>query len=42
MDASFAAFDTVVWLIFGAFVVFTYLIVRIFHGKHPDYPGKLE
>jgi hypothetical protein len=42
MDASFAAFDPVVWLIFGAFVVSTYLIVRIFHVKHPDYPGKLE
>ena len=42
MDASFAAFDPVVWLIFAAFVVFTYLIVRIFHGKHPEYPGKLE
>jgi hypothetical protein len=42
MDVSFTPFDPIAWLIFGAFVVFTYLIVRIFRRKYPDYPGKLE
>jgi len=42
MDTSFTPYDSVSWIVFGAFVVLTYLIVRIFHGKYPDYPGKLE
>ena len=42
MDPSFTPYDSVSWIIFGAFAVLTYLIVRIFHGKYPDYPGKLE
>ena len=42
MDTSFTPYDSVSWIIFGAFVFLTYLIVKFFHGKYPDYPGKLE
>jgi len=42
MDFSYTPFDPLVWLIFAAFFFCTWLIIRVYHGKYPDYPGKSE
>ena len=40
MDYQYTPFDPVVWSLFAAFVVVTYLIVKIYHRRYPAYPGK--
>jgi|GEM_PF-3094333 len=41
MDCDFSPANPLIWGIFIAFVVFVYLVVRVFHARHPDYPGAL-
>jgi hypothetical protein len=38
MDFDYTPFDVRVWVIFAAFVIATFLIVRIYHRMHPNYP----
>ena len=42
MDYSFTPFDPLVWLIFAAFALVTWLIVRAYLARYPDYPGRSE
>ena len=36
---DYSAFNPVVWLVFIGFCVVTWLAVKTFHARHPDYPG---
>lgn len=36
---DYSAFNPVVWLVFIGFCVVTWLAVKAFHARHPDYPG---
>ncbi len=40
MDYLYSPFNPVIWGIFGGGMVLIYTVVRVFQGKHPDYPGK--
>jgi hypothetical protein len=35
---DYSPFNPVIWLIMAGFVAITYLAVKVFHGKYPDYP----
>lgn len=35
---NYSPFNHVVWMIFAGFVALTYLTVKAFHGKYPNYP----
>ncbi len=39
---DYSPFNPVIWLIFAGFVALTYLTVRVFHGKYPNYPQSAE
>jgi len=39
---EYSPFNPVIWLIFAGFVAITYLTVRVFHGKYPNYPQSVE
>jgi len=36
---DYSAFHPVVWLAFIGFCAVTWLAVKWFHARHPDYPG---
>ena len=38
MNLDYTPFDLRVWLIFAAFVIATFVIVKIYHRRHPNYP----
>lgn len=38
MGYDFTPYDPVIWLIFAAFWVSVFVIVKIFHLKYPHYP----
>ena len=38
MNLEYSPFDPGIWLIFGLFVIATFLIVKIYHSRHPNYP----
>lgn len=35
---DYSPFNHVVWVIFAGFVALTYLTVKAFHCKYPNYP----
>jgi hypothetical protein len=35
---DYSPFNPVIWLIVAGFVAVTYLTVKVFHGKYPNYP----
>ncbi len=37
---DYSPFNPVIWSIFFGFIAVTYLTVRVFHKKYPDYPGE--
>lgn len=39
MNPGYSPFDPVVWLIFAAFTVSVYVIVKIYHRRYPNYPN---
>jgi hypothetical protein len=39
---DYSPFNPVIWLIFAGFVAITYLTVKVFHGKYPNYPQSAE
>lgn len=39
---DYSAFNPTAWLIFIGFCAVTWLAVRAFHAKHPDYPGRRD
>jgi len=39
---DYSPFNPVIWLIFAGFVAVTYLTVKAFHGKYPNYPQSGE
>ena len=42
MSYYYTPFDPLIWLIFVGFLVFTFLIVKIYHRKYPNYPQSSE
>ncbi len=42
MDAAYSPFHPVIWLLFGLFVVVTWLTVKLFHSRYPRYPQSAE
>jgi len=36
---DYSALNPTAWLVFIAFCVVTWLAVKAFHARHPDYPG---
>jgi len=42
MSYHYTPFDPLIWLIFAGFLVFTFLIVKIYHRKYPNYPQSIE
>ena len=39
---DYSPFNPVIWFIFVVFVAITYLTVKVFHGKYPNYPHSVE
>lgn len=39
---GYSAFNPTAWLIFIGFCAFTWLVVKVFHTRHPDYPGNQD
>jgi hypothetical protein len=37
---DYSPFNPLIWLIFAGCIVATYLTVKVFHSKYPDYPYK--
>ena len=35
---DYSPFNPVIWLIFVGFIAVTYLTVKVFHKKFPNYP----
>ena len=42
MTMPFTPLEPVVWSIFGAFVLVTVVIVKLFHRRYPNYPRDAE
>jgi len=42
MSYYYTPFDYLIWLIFASFLVVTFLIVKIYHRKYPNYPHSAE
>jgi hypothetical protein len=42
MSYDYTPFDPQVWLIFAVFVICTFLVVKLYHRKHPEYPKGSE
>lgn len=42
MSYHYTPLDPLIWLIFAGFLVFTFLIVKIYHRKYPSYPQSAE
>ena len=38
MGYEYSPFNPLIWSIFIGFCVLTYLTVKLFHHRHPDYP----
>ena len=38
MSYNYTPFDPLIWLIFAVFLVFTFMIVKIYHRIYPNYP----
>jgi len=38
MGYEFSPFNPLIWLLFFGFCVTTYVIVKLFHYRYPDYP----
>jgi hypothetical protein len=36
---NFSPFNPIIWLIFIVFCAATWLAVKLFHSRYPDYPG---
>jgi hypothetical protein len=39
---DYSPFNPVIWFIFAGFVAITYLTVKVFHSKYPNYPHSVE
>ncbi len=39
---DYSPFNPVIWMIFAGFVAVTYLTVKTFHSKYPNYPQNVE
>lgn len=39
---DYSPFNPVIWLIMAGFVAVTYMTVKIFHGKYPNYPNDIS
>lgn len=39
---DYSAFNPTVWLVFIGFCAITWLAVKAFHSRYPDYPGSRE
>ena len=42
MGYAYSPFNPIIWLLFIGFCVITYLIVKLFQRRYPNYPDKLE
>lgn len=42
MSYQYTPFDPLIWLIFAVFLVCTFLIVKIYHRRYPNYPQSAE
>ena len=42
MSYSYTPFDPVIWFIFIVFFFSTYLIIKAFHRRYPNYPKGAE
>ena len=42
MGYAYSPFNPIIWLLFIGFCVITYVIVKLFHRRYPDYPDQLE
>lgn len=42
MGYEYSPFNPLIWLLFIGFCVITYVIVKLFHRRYPDYPDKLK
>jgi hypothetical protein len=36
---DYSPFNPMIWLVFIAFCAVTWLVVKLFHSRYPDYPG---
>ena len=39
---DYSPLNPFIWLIFVVFVAITYLTVKVFHSKYPNYPHSVE
>lgn len=42
MGYEYSPFNPLIWFLFIGFCLITYLIVKLFHRRYPDYPNKPE
>jgi hypothetical protein len=42
MTFDYSPFNPFLWLIFAGFLVFVFLIVKLFHRRYPNYPASAE
>jgi hypothetical protein len=38
MGPEYSPFNLLIWSLFALFVVITYLTVKVFHRRYPNYP----
>ncbi len=39
---DYSPFNPIIWLIMAGFVAVTYMTVKIFHSKYPNYPNDVS
>ncbi|MBT3255032.1 MAG: hypothetical protein HN366_01050 [Deltaproteobacteria bacterium] len=39
---DYSVFNPTAWLAFIGFCILTWVMVKAFHARHPDYPGNQE
>jgi hypothetical protein len=42
MNTIYTPLDPVIWSIFAAFLVATYLIIKMYQRRYPNYPNDVE
>ena len=42
MGYEYSPLNPLIWLLFLGFCVITYVIVKLFHRRYPDYPNESE
>jgi hypothetical protein len=42
MNYVYTPLDPVIWSIFAVFLIATYLTIKVYHRRYPNYPNDVE